>query len=105
MVNRFLLDYYPHVSRDGRAVPSPGTARFRTGPSLPPSTPVPAWSSGGGTLLPGSLHHDRRAVAEDFGDALGDLGGVVAHADDRVGADGGGVLCHDVERFLAGVLA
>src|SRR5262249_28853847 len=55
--------------------------------------------------LSGCLHHDGGAVAEDFGDALGDFGGVVAHADDRVGADGGSVLAHDVEGFLASVLA
>src|SRR5579885_1043120 len=36
------------------------------------------------------------AVAQHFRDALRDFGGVVAHANDGICADGGGVLNHDL---------
>src|SRR5262245_44888864 len=47
----------------------------------------------------------RGAVAQDFGHAVHDLGGVVANADDRVRAELAGVLQDERERVRAGRLA
>jgi hypothetical protein len=57
-----------------------------------------------GACSPGLDHH-RGPVAEDLGHAIHDLRGVVADADDPVGADLPGVLEHHLERFAAGLLA
>src|SRR5689334_12403461 len=51
------------------------------------------------------LDLQRGAVGQDLGHTAHDLGGVVAHANDRVGADLGRVCQQDLERLLPGVLA
>src|ERR1039458_4641540 len=51
------------------------------------------------------LDLNRGAVRQHFGDALHHLGGIVASADHGVGAQLAGVLQHQVESLVAGLLA
>ena len=51
------------------------------------------------------FHKYRRAVCQDFSDALHDFGRVVTGTDDRVPAEFGGVLQHQIESFGARPLA
>ena len=48
------------------------------------------------------LHPHRRAIGQHFGDPVHDLVGVVAHADDGVGAALLPMLAHQVEGLLPG---
>lgn len=48
---------------------------------------------------------DGGAVGQNFGDAVGNLRSVVAHADDRVGAKLGSMLDHQAMRVRARPLA
>src|SRR5579859_4843616 len=50
------------------------------------------------------FHVNGCAVAEDLGNARGDFRGVVANADNGVGAEGPGVSEHEVKRVLTGAL-
>src|SRR5437867_9113749 len=51
------------------------------------------------------LEHDGGSVCQNLGDTLGDLGGVVAHPDDAIRSQFRGVLHHQLESFLASLLA
>ena len=51
------------------------------------------------------MDENRRAVAEDLGDAGHEFGGIVADADDAVGAEGGGMFGHLVVGVHAGAFA
>src|SRR4051812_37738891 len=53
----------------------------------------------------GPLGFDGRSVGEHFGNPRADLVRIVPGADDRVGADLGGVLEHQVERVASRLLA
>src|SRR6185295_1234001 len=70
---------------------------------------MPMASRAPASVMRGSARHrlddHRGAVGEHLGDALGDLIGVVAHADDGVGPHLAAVLHHDLEGLLAGALA
>src|SRR5579859_5848494 len=55
----------------------------------------------GPTLTALGLNHYRRTVRQNFGDALHDLGGVIADANDGIGAELSGMLQHQIQRFLA----
>src|SRR5690242_6107544 len=57
------------------------------------------------TDSPLRVHHHRRPIRQHLGDALHHLSRVVARADDRVRAQLGRVLQHDLERLRPGLLA
>src|SRR5438552_3132444 len=57
------------------------------------------------TLSSEDFDLDGRTVGQDFGHAGRDLVCIVAHADNRVGADLGGMLNHQVVRVRAGSFA
>jgi len=56
-------------------------------------------------MLPDRFNHDGGTVGQHLGDAVHDLRGVVARADDGISAHLSGVLQHQVEGVLAGALA
>jgi len=55
--------------------------------------------------LGNALNLDGRAIGEHFGDALHHLGGVIAHADNRVGSVLAGVPQQQFEGVFARLLA
>lgn len=55
--------------------------------------------------LPQRFHHHRRAIAQHLGQPGHHVGGVVAHADDRIGTQLPRVLDHVAVGFLAGLFA
>ena len=71
--------------------------------------PPPGPEAGGDAAAASSallrLHDDGRAVRQHLGHVLADLGGVVLHRDDRVGAHLVGMLAHPIERLGAGLVA
>ncbi len=79
---------------------SPRRRRLARGPRV-----IPSAERGRQRRAPFGRDDDGRAVTEDLGDALHELGRVVAHADDRVRADVPRVSEHHVERLVAGLLA
>ncbi len=50
------------------------------------------------------LYYDGRTISQDFRNAVRDLVGVVTHADDGVGAQFLGMLHHQLECLLSGLL-
>src|SRR5258708_20855467 len=75
------------------------SCRFK--PAAPPIRPVPAIWIWIPTESLGLLHIHRGPVAEHFGDAGLEFGGVVAHADHRIGTQLSGVADHLVKGILA----
>jgi hypothetical protein len=67
--------------------------------------PAMALASGIYSSLRTRFHHHSRAITQDFRDSGAELGRVIAHTDDGIGAKRDGVLAHLVEGIQPGALA